>query len=221
MTNRTGPNLGNSNNYALRLQFEADIGSNARFLINLHGARDNAERYGDYTWTAGYPTTHGLGAYLPPNVNYWNTCPGCDALGYKNPSSNPFDQSYNGPIYFDRTIDGVAGTLSWKLPFGTLVSVSDFSHVDMNYREDSNASPDPVISYEPNQHQYQYSEELRLAGDHGGLNWTAGLFYLDISSHQQVLLYAYPSVADTDYTTRTSSWAAFGQLDYAFDPHWS
>lgn len=221
ITNRTGPNLGNSNNYALRLQLEADIGSNATLLVNLHGARDNAERYGDYTWTAAYPTTHGLGAYLPANVNFWNTCPGCDALGYKNPSSDPFDQSYNGPIYFDRTIDGVAGTLSWKLPFGTMVSVSDFSHVDMNYREDSNASPDPVISYEPNQHQYQYSEELRLSGDHGGLNWTTGLFYLDISSHQQVFLYAYPSVADTVYTTRTSSGAAFGQLDYAFDSHWS
>jgi iron complex outermembrane recepter protein len=219
ITNRTGPNVGNANNYALRLQLETDINSDAKFLISVHEARDAHERYG-YAWGAAYPGLYGRGYPEPPNVNFWGTCPGCDAQGYKN-GDDPFSQSYDAVPHFDRTMYGTAGTLTWRLPFATLTSVTDYSHLYLNYQEDSDASPNPIETFNPIQTQYQYSEEIRLAGSSGPWNWSTGLFYLDIHSDANTNSLTPPTDADAIYTTLTRSWAVFGQTDYKFNSQWS
>jgi iron complex outermembrane recepter protein len=221
MTNRIGPDLGNSNNYSLRAQLEADVGSNATFLVNVHGSRDLDEHEGLYSWTAAYPCKYDLGCYEPPNLNYWGTCPGCDIDGYKNPSSNPFNQAFNSPTYFYRTVGGATGTLTWTLPFATLVSVTDYTFMEKDYAEDSDASPNSVYAYHTTQSFHQYSEELRLSGTNAALDWTAGLYFLDIESHDIVISDAFPTIAVTPYGNKTVSWAAFGQTEYRFSPEFS
>lgn len=221
LTNRLGPDAGNSNNYALRLQLETDISADGKLLLSARGARNNAERYGNYTWRAAYPGTYGQGTLLPPNEDFWGTCAGCDALGYRNPSSDPYNQAYDTTPDYERTIYGAAATLTWNLPFATLVSVTDYSRLTQDYTEDTDASPNPVFIYNPTQTQYQYSQELRLTGTSGGLNWTTGLFYLNIDNDSDVFSHTPPLTAEALYDTSTRSWAVFGQVDYTFNPQWT
>jgi iron complex outermembrane recepter protein len=224
VTNRLGPADGNANNYGMRLQLEADLASNAKFLISMHGIRDLKEHEAMYAWQAAYPGPHGLGVLEGPTQNYWNTCPGCDAGGYKNPSSNPYNQAYNGPDYFDRSVAGVTGTLTVQLPIGTLVSVSDYSRLEKSYAEDSDASPNNVYDFYVHQGFSQYSEELRLSHDSDALHWTTGLYFLHLRSHDLVTSDCFVCgdvEGVTPYVDTTSSWSAYGQADYQFAPKWS
>ncbi len=219
ITNRTGPDVGNANNFAARALLDIDLGGKSTLLLNLHGARDIRERNG-YAWRAAFPGTYGQGTPLDPNTNYWGTCPGCDALGYKN-GNDPFSQSYDGVPRYDRSMVGASATLTVRLPFATLTSVTDYSHLTHNYQEDSDASPSPIEVFNPQQTQSQYSEELRLAGDSGPWNWSTGLFYLHIKSDANTLALTPPTVADAIFTTTTDSIAVFAQTDYRFSPKWS
>jgi iron complex outermembrane recepter protein len=224
VTNRLGYADGNMNEYGLRLQLEADIGSDAKFLLSTHLIRDLKERAAMYAWQAAYPGPNGLGVLEAPNQNYWNTCPGCDAGGYKNPSSNPYNQAYNGPDYFDRTVAGATGTFTVQLPIGTLVSITDYSHLVKSYAEDSDASPNDIYDFNVHQGFNQYSEELRLSNDSVRLHWTTGLFYLHIRSNDLVASDCFVCgdvLGVTPYVDTTSSWAAYGQTEYQFAPMWS
>ncbi|HEY0340063.1 MAG TPA: TonB-dependent receptor plug domain-containing protein, partial [Steroidobacteraceae bacterium] len=81
----------NSNSRAIRMQllWEPTDGFDAN--LNLHGVILN-DRGGLYKFTNVYgdPNNHYLSTYVPPNVNVWPdspySCPGCDILGYKQPS---------------------------------------------------------------------------------------------------------------------------------------
>jgi iron complex outermembrane receptor protein len=224
VTNRIGPDAGSANNYALRLQLETDIGSNTKFLLNLHGNRDINEHATMYLWSAAYPNAQGLGVLEAPDQNYWGTCPGCDASGYRNPSSKPYNQAYNSPIYYDRTLGGLTGTFTVSLPIGNLVSVTDYSHLIKQYAEDSDVSPNTVYTYVADQIFAQYSEEVRLSRDTASYDWTTGVFYLHIRSDDHARSTYFPggpTASYTPYVDTTSSWAAYSQFEYRFTPKWS
>jgi iron complex outermembrane receptor protein len=80
--------------------------------------------------------------------------------------------------------------------------------------------------------QKQFSQEFQLLGNNGGdLNWVAGLYYLkeNVPSHQVaydddfLLFFGFPLTffRTIDDDLQTKSYAAFGQVDWAFAPNWS
>jgi iron complex outermembrane recepter protein len=219
--NRIGRDVEGENEYATRLQFLWKASDAVESLLKIYGLRDINAAQGDYSWAAAYPGPHGLGNILPPTVNYWGTCPGCDLDGYRNPSSNVFDQAISNPGRFDRTIYGATEHLKFELsPDVTLTSVTDYLHMLKNYFEHSNPSPVSPIYFGTGQTYRQFTEELRLNGEVSGLRWITGLYYMDRHSDDQVLsvfngLFTIPPAynAGTDYTIETKSAAIFGQVE--------
>ena len=80
--------------------------------------------------------------------------------------------------------------------------------------------------------QNQFSQEFQLLGDNGGnLNWVAGLYYLNeqVPSHQEayaddfLLFNGIPIsfLRTIDDDLETTSYAVFGQVDWAFAENWN
>ncbi|HEU4530323.1 MAG TPA: TonB-dependent receptor [Steroidobacteraceae bacterium] len=139
-------------------------------------------------------------------VNRGPTAPIVDALATDSGTANPVDPFARG-AFLNRPTDqdiedkGISAELNWNLgAAATLTSItgwrdwqalngqdSDFSTADILYR---NPGSNFGNSFE------QLSEELRLAGELGRLNWMVGAFYADekLESRNEIFF-------GTDYET--------------------
>jgi iron complex outermembrane receptor protein len=129
---------------------------------------------------------------------------------------------------------GAAVTANWKLGDVTLVSVTGYDSAHRNDVEDTDADPLDVITADYLARQSVLSEELRLQSEGDGpAKWVVGVYgsydYLWNHSQYDILRMfrnptpANPSGADIansigifgwPYKQVTTSYAAFGQLDY-------
>ena len=219
--NTLGPSLGNAASYALRQQFDINLTPKDTLWIKAQVLRNDHERNaGLYSWGAASPNAQGLGVFVAPDQNPFNSCNGCDPFGYRNTSGTPFTQSENRTPYFDRTYVGVTARYEHKFDFGSLTSITDYQNLAKGYGEDSDSSPNPVFAYDTHQHVYQASEELRLAGETPRLHWIAGFYGLNIHSRNAYQIDAIPILGfKNNYggTLITDSAALFGQTEYAIN----
>ncbi|MGO8858523.1 MAG: TonB-dependent receptor [Steroidobacteraceae bacterium] len=226
VTDRIGPDGGSQNQYAARGQLLFKLDDNGEFLLKLYGIRNIHEVPTAYSWAAAYPNSQGLGVLLPSNVNYWGTCPGCDIDGYRNPSTNPYNQAYGRPGagIFDRSLYGATGHLTWNVGDITLTSITDFQRMHKRYGEDTDASPILLVYYDTWQQYQQFSEELRVNGQAGQLRWITGLYYLDIYTQDQAqdtLGAILGGPAGDIYNITTRSYAGFAQGEWQISDHWT
>lgn len=224
--NRIGPDGGDQNQYAARAQLLFKFNNGGEFLLKLHGIRNVNEVGTAYSWAPAYPNAQGLGVLLPPNVDYWGTCAGCDIYGYRNPSRDPFNQAYGRPGsgIFDRTLYGATGRLTLNLGSTVLTSITDYQHMWKRYGEDTDASPNLILYYDTWQTYRQFSQELRFNGQAAKARWIAGLYYLDIFTDdrgQVTLPDFFGGNAGDLYNIKTRSWAAFAQGEWSFTDRWT
>ena len=145
---------------------------------------------------------------------------------YVNRPTEPWQFSADYQGFFNR--DLYSGTVKaiWELsPELTLTSITNYLDLKKSYGEDADATTDPVFVYGIRQKLRQFSQEMRIAGDHGDVTWQAGAYYLHISSDNATSARGFIAAftdaatgtpADTaisSYTLRTSSWSLFGQGD--------
>ena len=226
ISNRIGPDGGSQNQYAARLQFLFKFDDDDSFLLKIHEIRNIHEVPTAYSWTPAYPNSQGLGVLLPATVNYWGTCPGCDIYGYRNPSSDPYNQAYgrSGAGIFDRSVYGATGRLTMHLGGVTLTSVTDHQRLNKRYGEDSDASPNLIAWYDSWQSYRQFSQELRLNGQLGPVNWIAGVYYLDMLSNdrsENPLPAFLGGYVGNLYEVKTRSGAVFSQGEWDITNHWT
>jgi len=148
-------------------------------------------------------------------------------LGYAaNPNQKPYDVDAPYPIYFIFSTTGASATLNWRLPFGTITSVTGYREYDDNnvneYGGAGNVNVGGVIApfflSHRIQDQDQFSQELRIASPSGPhfVDYVGGFYFL----HQHYGLqnfeggslfggYTVDQVAGQD----DDSYAAFGQVD--------
>lgn len=159
-------------------------------------------------------------------MGYADTDDDLDAGDYDTEGEEKVKVS-GGSLLGELTLDGV-----------TLTSITAYEKVDRNTLEDTDASPNEVLTSVYIDEPEQWSEELRIRsnGD-GDLSWIAGAFYFDdkletdssydllralrplfvsegnptgFAPESSVGLLRYP------YTQDTRSTALFGQVDYRF-----
>ncbi|GAB5349897.1 TonB-dependent receptor [Alteriqipengyuania sp. 357] len=155
-----------------------------------------------------------------------------DGLGYADTDGDIDAGDYN--IEGQERVDVFGASLTGKIDIGdvTLTSISAYEQVRRNTLEDTDASPNDVLTATYIDRPEQYSQEVRLqSNDSGPVNWILGGFYfhdklvtdssfdiLRVLRDPDDLLgtldpvnsignYAYP------YTQKTESWAAFAQAD--------
>ena len=217
--NDIGPDLGAARFYGGRFQIEADVGDTGKVSLKLQGLRNDHERSGGpYTHASTGFNEDGLGFFLAPDQNFWpDSCPGCDATGYKSPDNDPFTTSVDHVGRFDRKY--WSATLRYEQEFGDInfVSLTDYQDLRKRYSEDSDMSPNPVFVYSTAQDLYQLSQELRLSGDSEMLHWVVGGYGLKIKTDNAYVVDLSQSLGVTENyggTQITKSLAVFGQVEY-------
>ena len=220
--NEIGKDVGNSRFYALRGQIEADLSPQDTLLLKLQGLRNRKETSGGiYTHIAAGVDADGLGYALAPNEDFWGTCAGCDAFGYRDSDNDPHTGAMNRIPYFDRKY--WSATLRYQHDFGgaTLTSISDYQKLRKRFGEDSDVGPLNAINYDTRQNLYQLSEEIRLAGKADRLNWIVGVYGLKIRTDNDYQLDGSDILGFIEnYGGRqtTESIAVFGQVEYVVLP---
>lgn len=216
--NDIGPDRGGVRFYGGRLQVEADVGDSGKLLVKLEGLRNDHERSaGIYSHVSTGVTADGLGYALAPNEDFWGTCAGCDALGYKDADGNPFTDSIDADTRFDRKY--WSGSIRYEQDFGDInfLSLSNYQKLRKRYGEDSDMSPSPVFNYFTDQNLYQMSQEFRLSQDSDRFNWLVGAYGLKIRTknlYKVDLSQSFGVTEDYGGTQKTESLALFGQGEY-------
>ncbi len=171
-------NAENGNDYALRGQLLFKLPDNGQLLLSARASRENVNA-GSWEEYAAYNTGTGIDAFVPSNLNPYGTCPGCNATGM--PNSGPFTTRDNISGYAKLSTSGFTAKYTQPLSFATLTVIGDYSHLQKDYQEDSDASPYTLFEFFNGSNVNQESFEARLNGGDDKLNWTAGVYGLRIN----------------------------------------
>jgi iron complex outermembrane recepter protein len=108
-----------------------------------------------------------------------NSPPALHSRTYNGSLVNPgfYETTSNGTraeLFNNREINNLSGKLTADLGEATLTSISSFRKYKVDYLEDFDGGPTTLVKTGPHEEQKAYSQELRLNGDTGNLNWTVG-----------------------------------------------
>lgn len=224
IANRSGDDLGDARFYAGRLQIAADVAPGHELTLKLQGMRNADERSGGlYSHAAAAPDARGLGRFIGADENPFGTCGGCDALGYREPDDDPFTGAFSDPVRFDRRFVAATARYVGDLGGATLTAITDYQRLRKDYAEDSDMSPASTLTGTAAQRLSQASQEVRLAGSSGAIEWLVGGYGVRIRSRNAYVVDATGSLGiREEYGGRlaTDSLAAFAQGEYAIAPAW-
>lgn len=185
---------GNTSNWGVRAIIDADLGDDTELRILGKYYRDD-QRGPQYAFTVAQPGPQGLGIEVAtnqtaafPNIILGGTitapCAGCNVVGFGG-SSSPWEQASNYPGYFERDFWGVQGRLTHDFGDMNLTAISDYLRVVKDTQFDVDMSPQNLFIYGSAQDYEQFSQELRLDGETGALQWVAGVYYLNMRGYYE------------------------------------
>ncbi len=173
----------------------------------------------------------GQGIDFAGNPNYANGVP-LDGLGYADTDHNLNAGDYDVEGKEKVDVFGASLTASVQLDKVTLTSISAYEQVRRHTLEDTDASPNNVITATYIDRPEQFSQELRLQSRDGGkVNWIVGGYYFHdnlVTKSAYDILRVFRDPNDLlgtfdpansignfvfPYTQKTESWAAFAQAD--------
>lgn len=147
---------------------------------------------------------------------------------------NPVTDGVDGPNltnsdsfgYGRNKIQHVLNTIKWDFGSFNLTSITGFLNQKFDIIEDCDGTPNPTCAFWPDVKSKHWSQEIRLNGEAGRLNWTLGGYYLGqrASNHMVLPIFLTPGTAttlpqgfviDVNWDLDVRSFAAFGQLEYA------
>lgn len=167
-----------------------------------------------------------------------------DGMGYADCDHDRLAGDYD--IEGNEKIDVFGASLLADLALDALriISITAYETVDHDTLEDTDASPNNVVTASYKDEATQWSQELRLqsADDAAQLRWIVGAFYfhddIDANPYYDLLRALRPYFATAEnptgfdpvnsvglvrypYSQTTTSWALFGQGDYRFADAWT
>ncbi|MBU3071751.1 TonB-dependent receptor [Aestuariicella sp. G3-2] len=198
MNNSAGDDLAESDTHALRGKLEIDVSEDSFLELAVsYGSGEKNQAYGhnpsDFDMTTGLeiPTQgidfYGLGVA------------GGDSTGYRDPSNDPEDIEVDGASFYEPELTSYNAIYTKDFDGFTLTSVTNYVDWEVEYSEDSDASPRDGIAQIIDSETQQFSQEFRLDGETESMRWLAGVYYLDIDH-------------STEFTTR----GEIGYLDDLF-----
>lgn len=146
-----------------RLRVSADLGSNAKFDLGVSGLHAT----GPWEYVTNYSA---------PTAGAIATNP---FLANATFISQPWRTDVNDPVTSRRDYESVHGTLTWRLPFGELKSITayqNYGYVAQNDGDGLNLSAAPYATRKTDR---AFTQELNLSGRWDRLDFVAGAFYLD------------------------------------------
>jgi iron complex outermembrane receptor protein len=219
--------LGQKRNIAgrLQLQYKPNSDLTVRFMGSI-----NRQRYS----TAAY-SERPSAAVTDANGNVIDTVfAQADALGFVPPSiKNRWISSDLAKSNVDFAYSNDANLhIDYDMGWAQLASITSYRRFWKKTLFDADASPTNFLNFGSKGRATNWSEELRLQGETDKLNWSTGIYLLDIKSHFNVglvgpvgslyagLFGAEDTGIDTvnDAQLHSQSASLFGQLEYKVTP---
>ncbi len=217
--NRIGKDLNNGNEQGLRLQLDWSPTERMDVLLNVRGMNQHID-------TGFFENVSSVieGRLTPDVLN--------PVLGYIDNDGDPYAGDYDAPGSNDLQTRGFSATIHYDLDNFTVTSITDYSTVERDYIEDSDASPVPLFNFFLNTDAEQFSQEIRASGDSERLHWVAGAYYLDLEVNDANGAETEPFIdpagdtpavsgLDNPYTTETRSISLFAQIEYELNDEYT
>jgi len=142
-------------------------------LFSMHGGRNrsDAPQYEHQgTLNPSDPSQQCIAVGIPLN--------GCvDSLGYTDLDGNERG-SYNKVSDLDIDLWGGFLKLDWEIGGMRATSLTAYEHVKKFLGEDTDSSPSNFLEIDWFNDGWEFTQELRLAGESERVNWQTGLYYL-------------------------------------------
>ena len=174
-----GETLGEQDVAQARAQFAFAPIEGWEVNLKLDGLRSRSEMgYGEFFGTVNF------GTGVPPNFTCAPVLAGridptqcTDFFGYTDTDGDPFTGDWIRDNHYDIDQLGATARIEGDLGFATLTSITGYIDFDRDFYIDSDSSPSRQFEFNQMDHVQQWSEEVRLAGEAGRLNWVVGGFY--------------------------------------------
>lgn len=207
--------------FGLRGQVEADLTDTLKVRLQVEYGKNPKHNEGVYKPEPYYLDAQGQPAPLPADVDAHGTGPGNDFYGYRDTIADGQTGAFNNVGYLARERVVPTAYVTWDIGDATVSSITNFTHFKMSYNEDCDGTPIAACEFPTLVDTKQWSQELRVNGKSGPLNYTAGVYYLDIDTSMQTS-YIIPVLSGTDFAfsntnsiaQRSKTFALFGQLEY-------
>ena len=212
VTNRyLNKRLNNANEWAGRVQLLFEPTDSFDVLLNYRRSEQDID-----TGFFEHVTANVEGMLTPNEVN--------EVLGYIDNDGDVYAGDYDRDGHNDLVTEGFTATANWDLESFTLTSITDYSTVERDYIEDSDATPVPLFNFYLTTDAEQFSQEVRVSGSTDTTDWVAGFYYLDLSVNDSNGAETEPFIdpagdtpfvsgLDNPYETNTESWSIFGQVE--------
>ena len=209
--------------FAGRGLLEIDFSEEATLLLNVHGHTQDNRSDGFAVLGTLDPAT---GMRCPPGRILAGDC--VTLSGFRHGNPEPTDV-FSNLDQLEHSIDsfGVSGTLRWNINRMELVAISAYEWSDKVYEEDADG-PDPLLDAFFTVEAEQFTQELRLSGETGRLQWLVGGFYynddkedLGITIPPLIALLGFTLGLQNEATLDTESWAAFVHGEYTLNDRFS
>ncbi len=171
------PDAENGNDWALRGEMLFKMPADGQLLVTGRYARQDVHA-GSWETRPIYNVAPGVDDFVPANANPYGTCNGCNASGL--PASGPFTIRDNRAGYARIKTSGVTAKYTQDLGGPTFTVIADYSGLQKDYQEDSDASPLTLFEFFNGSKVNQQSLEARVNGGDQRLNWTAGVYGLRV-----------------------------------------
>ena len=207
--------------YGIRAQIEADVTDELTARMSI--SYDTSPRYraGIYKTRNAYIDASGQPAPLPADLDAYGTGPGNDFAGYRNPYSDAQTGDFNNVGFFRNKRVTPTLYLDWSLGSVKIASITNYTDFTFGYNEDCDGGPVDFCNFPIGQDLKQWSQEVRVNGTSDRVNWTTGLYYVNVDQTLSTA-FSFPALTGTDFAfsdanpleQKLTSYAAFGQVEY-------
>lgn len=149
-----------------------------------------------------------------------------EAMHYVAPAGESFyEHYYNVDGFENQDVAGLTGRLEWKMPIGTLTSISAYRFNKFNRVQDQDGTIAQAYELDSFERDKTFSQELRLSNQTEKLNWVTGVYYYNDRTDRQDKVITGPDYGPAALRNLTSidhsrlhveSIALFGQASYYF-----
>lgn len=221
-----GGKLGVTNRLMGRAHLEFDVSEKVNLMLSLEISDADDIGKGFNYWGLLDPAELALGNFVQCEAARIHAGECVGGSGFGDPDLDPtkvyteLDPNNGENRYTLETLTAIA-KLTWQLNDTTeLVSITAFDTHDRSFNADEDASVDGVavwgVSFNDTytSDTDQFTQELRLSGVNGGIDWLIGAFYFDEDrqSTSTIADFEFGLGPDTVVQLDTKSWAVFGQV---------
>lgn len=230
----TGKDDVTAEDFALRGSLMWDITDEADLLLQyMHGEISHSGGNNQYSF-CDFESQQVPGA--PVNVNFtriFNTIApdDCTANYQRSGTASKFGVNMEGK---ETDFDSITATLNMDLAGVNLTSLTGYASYDYRDQQDGDRTAVDLLTMdgfgtlpEFAEDYEQFSQEIRIDADLSDrTNLVAGIYYLDKRQKTEYILH-FANVAGSAISRNTfteengKTYAAFGQVDYAFNDEWS